>query len=131
MPFKIYVVEDHPVMREAYDAMLRAEPDLDPCGMAASAEEAMAALGGPDGLACDLVLTDLRLPGQSGTDLVRHLRASRPSLPAVVITAHEDQAFAREARSAGAAAFLRKRDLIETLVPTIHDVLRATRHGAA
>lgn len=128
MPYKIFVVEDHPVMREAYANVLGLEPDLDLCGVAASTEEALALL---DGLPCDLVVTDLVLPGQSGLDLVRHLRTARPDLPAVVITGHEEEAFARAARLAGAAAFLSKRDLIQTLVPTIHDVLEAPRHNAA
>ncbi|HEX8384552.1 MAG TPA: response regulator transcription factor [Rubricoccaceae bacterium] len=120
MPFEIFIVEDHPVMREAYASVLEVEPALRLCGTAASAEEAIEVLAW---LECDLVVTDLVLPGQSGIDLVRHLRSARPDLPTVVITGHEEEAFAREARKAGAKAYLRKRDLIQTLVPTIYEVL--------
>ena len=58
-------------------------------------------------------------------------RVDLEDLPAVVITAHEDEAFAREAMAAGAAAFLRKRDLVETPVPTIHGVLDGRGRDAA
>lgn len=128
MPYTIYVVEDHPVMREAYASVFDLEDDLDLVGSAGSAEEAFEALTGNDDPPCDLVVTDYRLPGMTGADLVRHLRARFPTLCALVVSGYEDEAFAREARDAGAAAFLRKRDLIRTLVPTIHDVLdpRAT-----
>lgn len=128
MPYQIFLVEDHPFIREAYAAVLEAEPDLNLCGTAESAEEAVDML---DGLACDLVVTDFRLPGGSGIDLVRRLRAEHPALPTVVISAHQEGAFAREAKEAGAAAFLNKRDLIETLVPTIRAVLSGLRLDAA
>ena len=120
MPYRIYIVEDHPVMREAYASVLEVEPGLELCGSVASAEEMIGKL---DDIDCDLVVTDLGLPGMSGVELVRHLRSVRPDLPAVVISGHEEEAFAREARKAGAKAYLRKRDLIQTLVPTIYEVL--------
>ncbi len=123
MPYRIFVVEDHPVMRDAYVQVLGEESDLELAGAAASAEEAISALAETP---CDLVVTDLRLPGRTGIDLVRHLRVQRPGLPVVVISAHEEDAFARTARRAGAADFLSKRDLFATLFPTIRRLLAAT-----
>jgi len=127
MPYRIFIVEDHPVMREAYASVLDLEPDLELVGAVESAEDAMASLGD---MPCDLVVTDYALPGQTGVDLVRHLRSVRPELPALVISGHEEEAFAREAREAGAVGFLRKRDLIQTLVPTIHGLLSAPSRTA-
>ena len=132
MTYLIFLVEDHPVMREAYMAVLALEPDLELCGAAGSAEEAIESIsnGGDGALACDLVVTDYRLPGLSGVDLVRQLRDAFPQLPTLVISAHDAEAFVREAHDAGAARFLSKRDLVRTLVPTIHDVLRESRSSA-
>lgn len=118
--FQVFLVEDHPVMREAYAAVLGQEPDIGLCGVVESAEEALDAL---EGLKCDLVVTDLRLPGMSGVDLVRRLSAERPGLPALVISAHEEDVYARRAREAGAVGFLPKQGLAGTLVPTIREVL--------
>ncbi len=128
MSDKIYVVEDHPVMREAYAAVLQTTPGLELCGTAETAEELLEKLAELD---CDLIVTDYRLPGMTGSELVRRLRAARPDLPCVVISAHEDETFVREALEAGAAAFLRKRDLADTLVPTIHSVLAEHRRDPA
>ncbi|HEX8384903.1 MAG TPA: response regulator transcription factor [Rubricoccaceae bacterium] len=132
MPLRIFVVDDHPVMLDAYLDVIAREPDLEPCGTAASGEEAMEVLTAPSpDPDCDLVVADYKMPGMNGAELVRRLRAVRPRLVAVVVSAHEDEAFAREARAAGAAAFLRKRDLVETLVPTIRAVLDERRRDAA
>lgn len=120
MPYLIFVVEDHPVMRRAYASVIDHEPDLELCGSSATAEEALARL--PD-LACDLVVTDLRLPGLSGIEFVQRLHATQPGVQALVISAHEGASFARDALAAGAAAFLEKRDLTETLLPTVRRVL--------
>ena len=120
MSHKVYIVEDHPVLRGMYADFLEAAPGVELCGTAGSAEEVLGKLADLD---CDLVVTDYRLPGLNGAELVRRLRAERPDLPAVVISAHEDETFARESLEAGAAAFLKKRDLVESLVPTIHAVL--------
>ncbi len=114
-------------MREAYAAVLRTTPGLDLCGAAETAEELLGKLAKLD---CDLLVTDYRLPGMTGAELVRRLRAARPELPCVVISAHEDETFVREATDAGAAAFIRKRDLVATLAPTIRDVLAEHRRVA-
>ena len=128
MQHRIFAVDDHPVMLDACLSVIGLEPDLAPCGSATSGAEALGmitALGSD----CDLVVADYRMPGMSGAELVRHLRAVRPTLPVIVVSAHEDDVFAREAMDAGAAAFLPKRDLVETLVPTIRAVLDRLRRS--
>ena len=117
MPQLIFLVEDHPAMREAYASVLTREPGLKVCGVAETAEAALDVLAGAP---CDLVVTDVRLPGMNGIELTARLRALRPSLPVLVITGHEDGAFDRRAREAGARAFLPKRLAARDLVPTIH-----------
>ncbi len=121
MAHHLFLVEDHPVMREAYARVLTAEPDLLLCGEAESAEAALVALAG---IECDLVITDVRLPGQSGIDLAGEIRQRWPELPVVVITGHEDSVFARRAEEAGAAAFLPKRLAATHLLDTIRGVLQ-------
>jgi DNA-binding NarL/FixJ family response regulator len=126
VPYRIFVVDDHPVMLEGYRAVLKYEHDLETCGAAASGDEALAVLTTP-GAECDLVVTDYRMPGMSGAELVRRLRACRPGFPAIVVSAHVDPAFAREAMAAGAVAFVQKRDMAAMLVPTIRAVLAEHR----
>ena len=120
MPYRIVLVEDHPVMRRAYAQLLKREADLALCGTAESAEEALAILAETS---CDLVLTDLMLPGMDGIALIERLRTEHPGLPAVVISAHDAAVFAQRAEAAGARAFVSKEDLYAALVPTLRRVL--------
>lgn len=125
MEHQIFIVEDHPVLRSVYADVLRFEPGLHLSGQASSAEEALVVL---ESVPCDLLVTDLMLPGMSGVDLVMRLRSVRPSLPAMVISGHEESVYAERARAAGAVAFLPKSTLARTLVETIREVL--SRPGA-
>lgn len=127
-PFQVFLVEDHPVMREAYASVLAEEGDIHLCGSVETAEEALMKL---IGMACDLVVTDLRLPGMSGVDLVEQLHAARPDLPALVISAHPEDVYAQRARDAGAVGFLSKKGLAGTLVPTIRQVLEGRLPASA
>ena len=120
MPHRIFVVEDHPVMRDAYARVLAREPDIEVCGVVESAE---AALDVFDGASCDLVIADVALPGMDGFDLVERLRARRPGLVALIISGYDEAVFARRAREVGAYAFLNKRALDQTLIATIRQAL--------
>ena len=69
---RVFIVEDHPVLRERLVEMVTREKDLTVCGEASDADQAFAAIGR---VKPDLVLTDITLPGKSGLELVRELRA--------------------------------------------------------
>ena len=128
MNYRIFVVEDHPVMREVYENLLEAEPDLELCEMADSAEQFFERLPDTD---CDVVVTDLLLPGADGFALVERLQAEHPALPVIVISAHEEPAYLERSREAGACAYLSKRDLARDLAPTVTRVMRAASAGEA
>ena len=120
MPIRIFLVEDHPVMREAYALVLERETDVEICGTAETAEECLAVL---NEMPCDLVVTDLSLPGMDGVALLERVHEVRPGLPAIVISAHDEKSHGERARRAGARAYLNKRDLARRLVPTIRRVV--------
>ncbi len=107
-------------MRLAYAQMLNREPDLELCGMAEDAESAAEELGD---MVCDVLITDLSLPGMDGITLVTQIRGLRPDLPTMVISAHEDAVFVWRAQRAGARAFLTKRSLSARLAPTIRHLM--------
>lgn len=74
----------------------------------------LGAHGGEDALArlrertVDLVVTDLRMPGMNGLELIRNIRKTQPKLPVVVATGHSTEAMAIEALNLGVSAYLRK-----------------------
>jgi DNA-binding NarL/FixJ family response regulator len=114
----LFLVEDHPVMRDALVFLIDAQPDLTICGVAASAEEALERLPG----GADLVLVDVSLPGMNGLELVRRVSAQWPGLPCVVLSGHSADRYAEPAHAAGAAAYVMK-DNADAVVSTICAVL--------
>ena len=107
-------------MRMAVSALLAVEADLDLCGTAESAEEALHV---GEWAGCDLLLTDVGLPGMDGIALVGRVHAERPEFPVVVVSASDERATADRAQAAGARAYLPKADLGDTLAPTLRRVL--------
>lgn len=111
-PGAVFIVEDHAAMRQALRQLLEGETSLTVVGEAESAEQALdrLAAAAPDPVLVDLVLVDLGLPGANGLELIRRLRAERPDLPCVMVTAHGDARTRRRALAAGAAGFASKSD---------------------
>jgi DNA-binding NtrC family response regulator len=100
---RVLVVEDESYVRESLLAMLRSRGfDANP---AASLAEAEAGLGRSP---VDVVLSDLRMPGGDGLELVRRFQATNPDLPVVILTGHGDVASAVACLKAGASDYLLK-----------------------
>jgi DNA-binding NarL/FixJ family response regulator len=120
---RVFVIEDHELMRRSIVEALEREPDLAVCGQAEDAEEALAAIGS---LHPDIVLTDIQLKSSSGLDLIKTLHAQSPALPVVATTMFDVRRTERLARAAGASGFASKQDGPEKLIATVHEVLKAS-----
>lgn len=120
MKSRIFVVEDHDIMREAYRVAIEVEPDLELCGMAGTAQEALDAI---EAAAPDLVLVDVSLPGMSGLELIERLGQTHPGLPALVVSGHHGAIYAERALAAGARGYLDKKGIATVFLDAIHRVL--------
>ncbi len=84
---------------------------------------------GPEGLAkfrtepCDLAITDLKMPGMAGDEMVRHLRGIAPGLPVVVLTGHYSTKDVEDAKLAGAAAVFNKPIKLRALYEALKTLL--------
>ena len=107
-------------MRAALSALIGCEADLHLCGVAASAEEALDLGLWSD---CDLLLTDVSLPGMDGLALAERVHIGHPGLPIVVVSADVEPSTVRRAEAAGVHAYLSKAGLRVTLASTLRDVL--------
>jgi DNA-binding NarL/FixJ family response regulator len=85
MSAKVLIVDDHPVMPEVLRTLISCKHDLTICGEAGTARQALDAV---TNLKPDLVLADITLPGRSGIELIKDIRALQP---AVLILVHFDQ----------------------------------------
>ncbi len=112
-PSRVFIVEDHPVVREGYTALFSRVPDLVVCGEAATAAEAVSRI---EEARPDIALVDLGLPGTSGIELIRQLRAFLPDLKVLVISAHAETLFAERALRAGAQGYVMKDEPPQAIV---------------
>lgn len=116
----IVIVDDHPTTREGLRAVINREPDLLVCGEAANASQAVEAI---QKLHPDLVLLDITMPGKSGLELVKDLKALHPHLAVLVVSMHEEMLYAERLLRAGAGGFITKQQPPEELVKAIRRVL--------
>jgi DNA-binding NarL/FixJ family response regulator len=122
---KIFIVEDHAVIRRGYISLIKRKPDLEICGEATSGEDALNAI---PACAPDLVLIDVSLPGMSGVDLVRRLKVAQPGLATLVISGHEESLFVEGVLAAGARGYIMKEQAPESLVKAIYQVLKGEQY---
>ncbi len=116
----IHVVDDDPAMRDSLAFL------LDVNGFAPKAyESANAFLSGAAIELPTCVVSDIRMPGLSGIDLVRELRRKGTQCPIILITGHGDVALAVEAMKAGAADFIEKPFDDSALLEAIRTALEA------
>jgi RNA polymerase sigma factor (sigma-70 family) len=123
-PIRIFIVEDHPVVRMGLQMMLRNEADMTVVGAAAGGDEALIALGVTQ---VDVLLTDLRMPTMGGDILLQQLRKSQPSLRSVVLTNYHSDEEVFRAITAGAMGYVLKSATMEQILEAIRSVHRGER----
>ena len=106
-PIRVLIVEDHPVLQEVLREHIARLPRVAACGVAPSAEAALAMF---EQWAPDLMLVDLSLPGMNGIALIAELRMRYGFLQCAILSGHVSQAYVRQALAAGAQAYLLKGD---------------------
>jgi DNA-binding NarL/FixJ family response regulator len=117
---RIFIVDDHTLVREWLANLLRQEPDFEVCGQADSAPAAFAGMSAtPPAIA----IVDLSLKNGSGLDLIKDLRRTCPATRVVVLSMHEEIFFVERAFRAGARGYVTKRDSTHRIVEAIRAVL--------
>ncbi len=101
----VLIVEDHPIMRVGIAAILQGSIDMVVVAQAGSGEEAVTLFNTH---LPDITLMDLRLPGMSGVEAIRTIRATHPSARFVVLTTYEGDEDIHQALTAGASGYVVK-----------------------
>jgi DNA-binding NarL/FixJ family response regulator len=117
---RIFIVDDHPILRQGLALLINREPDLTVCG---DAEEAGAALLRIEDLKPDLVVLDISLNGPDGLDLLKHIRARDTSLPVLILSMMDESLYAERGLRAGANGYIMKQQATEQVLVAIRRIL--------
>ena len=120
MSLRILVVDDHPIFVLGLERLL-ASHGMEVCGTAGSLREGVELLRSKQP---DVVVIDLSLPDGSGLHLLPILKESNPSLPAIIVSMHDEELFARRAMMAGAQGYLMKDAAPGQIVEALRQVAR-------
>jgi DNA-binding NarL/FixJ family response regulator len=118
---KIFLVDDHPLVREWLANLIEKNSDLTVCGEAEDAPTALEAIAEAQP---DLAIIDLSLGSDSGIDLIRSIRSSFPDVAMIVLSMHDERVYAERAIRAGARGYVMKRESTKKIIGAIHEVLQ-------
>ena len=118
---RILVVDDHPLVRRGVVQVLS---EGFPGGKVEEASDPREALDALRAEACSLVVLDISLPGRSGLDLLKEIKAVYPSVPILILSAHPESQFSTRTLRAGASGYLTKESPPAMLLQAAHKILQ-------
>ncbi len=116
----VYVIDDHPIVREGLTRLINGEPDLFVCG---AAEDTYTALKAMENLKPDIAIADISLKGPDGIELIKNLKNRMPGLPVLVLSIHDESIYAPRALRAGARGYIMKQEATENVLVALRRVL--------
>lgn len=116
MPIKVLICDDQAIIRDGLEMMLKLEHDIEVVG---KAEDGLEAVALAERLLPDLALMDLKMPGMTGVEATRQIRARFPQVKVLVLTTYDDDEWLFDAIRAGAAGYLLKDTPREKVVEAI------------
>ena len=117
---KVFLVDDHPLVREWLTQLIQREDDLEVCGEADDAPEAVA---GIEQTRPDIVIADISLKKTHGLELVKDLQSRLPSLPVLILSMHDESLYAERVLRAGARGYITKQEATKKILFAIRQVL--------
>jgi DNA-binding NarL/FixJ family response regulator len=117
---KVFLIDDHPLVREWLTNLIHQLPDLTVCGEAATET---AALEGIEACKPDIAIVDLSLKEGSGLDMIKTIKARFPDTATIVLSMHDERYYAERTMRAGARGYVMKGEVTSDILAAIRDVL--------
>jgi DNA-binding NarL/FixJ family response regulator len=125
---RVFLVDDHPVLRTGLGRLINDQPDLAMCGEAESPAEAMRLLATAKP---DVAIVDLTLKGGDGLELCKQIRERFGTLPVLVISMHDESLYAERALKAGARGYVMKQEPQEIVMTALRTVAKGNVYLSA
>lgn len=119
---KVFLVDDHPLVREMLKSLIEQQPDMTACGEAEDAAKAL------KGIATDkphVAIIDISLKESSGLELIKQIKHRHPQVSQIVLSMHDEKLYAERVIRAGARGYVMKRESTKQILAAI----RAVRGG--
>jgi len=122
---KVFLVDDHPIVRQGLAQVLNQQEDLSVCGEAENVQNALDEIArlGPD-----LAVVDLSLKGANGIELIKHLKLQHPKLAIMALSMHDESVYAERALRAGARGYVMKQESTDHILDAMRRVLKGEIH---
>jgi DNA-binding NarL/FixJ family response regulator len=118
---RIFIVDDHELIRRGLRGLVNSAADMQACGEAGTAAQAMRLI--PE-CSPDLSVVDLTLPDGNGIELIKRLRARDPAMRILVSSMHDEELFAERVLQAGAMGYINKQETAERILDAIRRILK-------
>lgn len=122
MKTRIYIIDDHALIRRGLATLIGGEADMEVCGQA---EDAATGFKEVMKIQPDLVIVDLSLKGNSGLELIKSIRSFNPKIQILVLSMHPESVYAMRVLKAGARAYVMKQEVINKVL----EAIRRIRNG--
>jgi two-component system, NarL family, response regulator DevR len=116
---RVMIVDDHPIVRQGVRSVLANHSDIQVVGEADSASGLFATV---ESIKPEVILLDIRMPGQSGVEVTQHLKRDYPDIRVIILTTYDDDEYLFGALRAGADGYLLKSASQESLADSIRQV---------
>jgi DNA-binding NarL/FixJ family response regulator len=116
----VFVVDDHPIVRQGLALLINQEADLAVCG---EAEEMQTALPAIQSMRPDILIVDISLNGPDGLELLKNVRITSPRLPVLILSMHDEAIYAERALRAGANGYIMKQEATERVLVALRRIL--------
>ncbi len=117
---KVFLVDDHPLVREWLTNLINQQAGLVVCGESESAPQALQAIAQAKP---DVAIVDISLKDSSGIELIKSLKQAEPDVAVLVLSMHDESLYAERALRAGARGYIMKRETTKKVIDAIHRVL--------
>jgi len=116
----VFIVDDHPLLRQGLALMINRENDLTVCGEAEETQTTMHAISQNQP---DIMIVDISLNGPDGLDLLKNIRSSYPALPVLILSMHDEATYAERALRARANGYIMKHEATEKVLIAVRRIL--------
>lgn len=116
----VFIVDDHPLVREWLSSLINQTSDLTVCGEAEGGPEAMSRI---IAMKPNVAVVDISLKDSSGFELIKDLKETCPSVAVLVLSMHDENQYAERALRAGARGYIMKRETTRKVLDGIRQVL--------